>query len=137
MASGAPSMEEIQMQQQQVHKFTSRYRLLGCKPHALSIWLSQKAQYEEKRASILDQILEPAAKERYYWMRWSKVCIWYLFSKLAASFTQQTVALKHREEGQGPRRWRHSYYSGHLGQAAWSRKSYISFALQVDNEHHL
>eukprot|EP01032_Pedospumella_encystans_P009268 gene9268-10926_t len=40
MASGAPSMEEIQMQQQ------------------------QKAQYEEKRASILDQILEPAAKER-------------------------------------------------------------------------
>ena len=40
LSEGIPSMEEVQQQQQ------------------------AKAMYEEQKASILDQILEPAAKER-------------------------------------------------------------------------
>ena len=82
----------------------------------------QKAQYEEKRASILDQILEPAAKERYFWTPHPTVCFCYLFWKLPFHFDKQTVAFKHCEKGQGPRYWRHSYHSSHLGQAAWTRK---------------
>jgi DNA-binding TFAR19-related protein (PDSD5 family) len=58
-----PSMEDVQRQQQQVRHRSAEATNLPCRSLFFLLCL-QEAMMQERRAVILEQILEPAAKDR-------------------------------------------------------------------------